>query len=136
VIARTPRPVRRVLAAVDGSAHAQRALEVVAGAPWADAIDVVEIVTVGNDEAAAEATLAAAARALPGLPVVTRRLPGSASTAQAILDAAGPEVDLIVVGTRGVGALERLLAGSTATAVAERAECCVLLAHVDHADQG
>ncbi len=131
VVARTAQPVRRVLAAVDGSVHALRALEVVAGAPWAGSIESLELVTVTDDEAEAESSLAAAAAAVPGLPISTRRLPSAESRAEAIFEAAGPETDLIVVGTRGVGVLTRLLAGSTATAVTERAACSVLLAHAD-----
>ncbi len=39
------------------------------------------------------------------------------------------DADLIVVGTRGLGTIDRLLLGSVSSAVAQRAPCSVLVAH-------
>ena len=124
--------VRRVLAAVDGSDHAQHAVEALTTMPWFDDVESVAVVMVSDDDAAATEVLERASGTLGGVSVRAQRLPSSESKAEAILAAADAEsVDLVVVGTRGVGPLKRLLAGSTATAVVERASCSVLMARFD-----
>ena len=132
LIARNDRPVRRVLAAIDGSDHAQYAVEKLAAMPWFANVESVAVVMVSDDDAGATEVLERASAVLGGVSVRTQRLPSAESKAEAILAAADVEsVDLVVVGTRGVGPLQRLLAGSTATAIVERAPCSVLMARVD-----
>lgn len=132
VIARGDGRVRRVLVAVDGSPHAQAAVEALAAMPWTGALDSVELVTVGDDHGKASAGLERARAALGAMAVETTALPGSESIARAIMArAATIDANLIVVGTRGIGPIKRMLAGSTATAIAEHAPCSVLMAHVD-----
>ena len=47
--------------------------------------------------------------------------------ASAILDAAGTDIDLLVLGSRAYGPLRRTLAGSVSAAVARHAPCAVLI---------
>ncbi|MGH2936895.1 MAG: universal stress protein [Solirubrobacterales bacterium] len=49
-------------------------------------------------------------------------------TAEALLDACAQDVDLLVVGSRGYGTVERVLLGSTSAAVIDEAPCPVLVA--------
>ena len=100
--------------------------------PWFDDVESVAVVMVSDDDAAVTEVLERASGVLGGVSVRTQRLSSAESKAEAILAAADVEsVDLVVVGTRGVGPLKRLLAGSTATAIVERAPCSVLMARVD-----
>ncbi|MGA3110198.1 MAG: universal stress protein [Candidatus Bathyarchaeia archaeon] len=56
------------------------------------------------------------------------RILQSASVVQALLDfASSKKVDLIVVGTRGLGTFKRLLIGSVSSAVVNHATCSVLV---------
>ncbi len=133
VIARGEQPVRRVLVAVDGSEHAHRAVETLAALPWVGSVEAVEVVMVSDDDAKAAAELERAPTVLDGVPVTTRRLQSGESIAGSILSAAATiDADLIVMGSRGVGPLKRLLSGSTSTAVAGRAPCSVLMVHAAH----
>lgn len=128
VIARAPRPVTRVLLGADGSVHSRRAVEVLAGLPW---IGGTEVAVVGVKDGAADLDEAAehACGVLEGraAAVSTRRTVGH--TPSAILDAAADlEADLIVLGTRGLLGVRRVLLGSTTSAVAQVAPCSVLAA--------
>ena len=141
----------KILLAVDGSTCSDVAVEEVARRPWPAGsevriVSVVEPPMSFTPEVWAvppgyfeEAALAAHARArvvldkaaatLEGragaaLKVTTVRLEGSAK--QAILDEAGrQDVDLIVVGSRGINALERFLLGSVSQALTLHAKCSV-----------
>jgi nucleotide-binding universal stress UspA family protein len=141
----------RVLLAVDGSAAADVAVDLVQATPWPDgsAIHVLEAVGTaamifgGPMPAAAyvdvelEAKLRDTARATldglrdrlerPGVTVSTAVVSGRAATA--IIDAAHSlEVDLVVVGSRGYGLIERMLLGSVSAEVVDHAPCPVLVA--------
>lgn len=137
VIARRGAPVRRVLACVDGSSHARRALGALADMPW---IADVEVVVLRVDEgwvdpsslADPEATLAEACAVLDaaGASTSTVLAPGRA-TATIVAAAGSHAVDLVVLGTRGLTGLRRLRLGSTAAAVARSVSCSTLLAFDD-----
>jgi nucleotide-binding universal stress UspA family protein len=58
--------------------------------------------------------------------VVEGRCLGGASIPQTIADYCAPEIDLVVVGSRGYGPLGRVLVGSVATGLLQRAGCPVL----------
>jgi len=63
-----------------------------------------------------------------GLKVTGEVLDYPNTTVEAILDyAAGAGVDLIVVGTRGLGGFKKLLMGSVSTAIVNHASCSVLV---------
>ena len=133
----------RVLVATDGSAHAWHAVRLAAAFPWPDG-SVVRLVTalavpasLGARTAAAAppadpAGLTEAAEALrrPGLTVETAVLEGAPAEAIAD-DVAAWGGDLVIVGSRGQGALRTLLLGSVAAAVVDRAPCPVLVARGD-----
>lgn len=132
LIARHAAPVRRVLAAVDGSVHARRAVAALAGMPWLDSVEEVSVLRVhaGDDDGDGDAETRAAADLLPIAGVESIVCHARGSVASTILDEArARSADLIVMGTRGVGMLKRAVVGSTASAVSRLAGCAVLLAH-------
>ena len=144
----------RLLLATDGSASAERALQLLIQEPW-PAPSVVRVVTVldevamsaGNpwpivapvapfdiDEVArvaATATLENAAERLrPFLAVETVILAGR--PAQVIADEARRwEADVIVMGSRGHGALSSMVLGSVSAEVIDLSDRPVLVAHSD-----
>ena len=74
--------------------------------------------------------LAEARRFLVGKGVAAEFELGLGDPAEAIVDLAEKhEADLIVVGTREAGFLERVLSGSVSQAVARKAHCDVLIVH-------
>jgi len=137
---RTGRQPLKVVVATDGSKGGRRAVTAAARMPWPDGselkvVSVVErnsVYRAPETEAAlrrrAQEVVAAGARRLrPAARVVsTAVLTGPA--AQAILDAARRwRADLIVVGCRGLRALERFALGSVSAGVARTAPCSVLV---------
>ncbi len=133
VLVRHSTTVRRVLVAVDGSAHARRAVEALAAMPWLDSVETVAVLGVlaGDDGEALDEEVRAAADLLPrdGIEALVCHARGSVPST--ILDEARDRsADLVVLGTRGIGPIRRILAGSTASAVARLAPCSVLLAHL------
>jgi nucleotide-binding universal stress UspA family protein len=63
-----------------------------------------------------------------GLKVTGKVLDYPSTTVEAILDyAAGTGVNLIVVGTRGLGGFTKLIMGSVSTAIVNHASCSVLV---------
>lgn len=149
----TPREIRMITAAIDGSDHARRALAWVAALPLAPAtrvrlLGVVEperypstapavvrdslraaLAAVESERRAAlKATLAAI------LPVVKDRVASAdvvvatGKPAEVIIrDAERDGTDLIVLGARGLGMVKRLLLGSVSEAVVRHAACPVLV---------
>jgi nucleotide-binding universal stress UspA family protein len=144
----------RILAGTDGSAHAAHALRHAAGLakafgaelrivhvvgmgllPLAPelAIDVERIVKARRAEGekllaeALEQARAAGATAQARL--VETGLPAEQVAAALVAEAASWPADLVVLGARGLGGLERLLLGSVADGVARRSSVPVLLVH-------
>lgn len=134
-------PTRRIVVGIDGSDHAHRALEWATdearrrGAPLTvvHGYTVLPIGTYPYSTMAIDPTLmphaagavikAALARIdTSGIDVTPVTSPGGA--AQAILEQAD-HAALVVVGSRGHGALKRLLLGSVATQVVHHASCSV-----------
>lgn len=77
-----------------------------------------------------EQELAAARAYLEGQGVTAEYQPAIGDVATAIVDSANEQgADLIIVGTRDGGMLERLLHHSVSTAVAHKAHCDVLIVH-------
>ena len=124
---RVPDLVRgSVVVAVDGSDHAARA------ARWATEQAHLEhrrlvVVAVGDDaEGATDDAVAAARREHPDLSVVGAAVPGDPRT---VLIDASAHAHLLVVGSRGRGAVRSLLLGSVSATVSAQATCPVVVCH-------
>lgn len=132
----------KILLAYDGSAGAQRALDVLLGlARPADHVTVVGVaegiplfahagaLPSPEQEAERDRQLTEAERALSPVGVSVALSAHAGDPATAILDTAEKEqVELIVIGTRGLGAAERWLIGSVSDKVLHHAHCSVLVA--------
>jgi nucleotide-binding universal stress UspA family protein len=145
---------KRVVAGVDGSAHADHALRhaVALAKVLGAALRIVHVVDMGWLPVAPELgldlaqiaaarradgeTLLAAAREVAraaGVAADARLLetatPTQQTAAALVAEAASWPADLVVLGARGRSAVERLLLGSVADGVARRATIPVLLVH-------
>jgi nucleotide-binding universal stress UspA family protein len=130
----------KIVLGYDGSEGAKRALERAAQLAGGDPIAVVSVVEVhatagrgpgGPDPAETEerrAALAEAAEALRGKGVEVREVEGHGDPAGVIAEEARETgADLIVVGTRGHGAVARAVLGSVSTRIVHEAPCDVLV---------
>ena len=125
----SPRDVRSVTVALDGSEQARRALAWIADLPLAARLRL-RLVGVAEPEprAALEKELEAAAQTVRGRVAVVETAILSGAPADRILqDADRYQSDLVVVGTRGAGAITRLLLGSVSESVLRHAKCPVLV---------
>lgn len=126
VTARTGRGVHRILVCSDGSAPASRAAEAVAQLPWVDRAEVSALV-VDDGHAAVDEAFDAVHAALDERTGAVREITKGGEPTRVVLDTvAATGADLVVLGTRGTGGLERLLLGSTAAAVVRHADASVL----------
>lgn len=139
----------RILLALDGSSGAESARALVRALPWpdpsqVDAIRVVgplwdlvpmppaeadvpleELLGIEADRAALTEDVAGIAR--PGVSVTTDVTIGRAATV-IVERAAANHADLVVMGSRGRGAIKSMLLGSVSAEVADHAPCPVLIA--------
>jgi len=145
----------KYLVAVDGSQHAQRALDLACELAKGREHDELIVLTAIEDYAAsdildedlvllagealskantelresAEAVMESAAQHCGKLGLNVRGLVVSGGTRDAIVETAKKEkADVIVVGSRGLGTLSRLLLGSVSDYVVKCAPCPVLVA--------
>jgi nucleotide-binding universal stress UspA family protein len=130
-IIRSATPVRRVLACVDGSAHAQAAVEAFTTFPWARGVEVFVVkanegrpTTTGVPEALA--TLESV-----GIHATVDSVEGS-PTDMILHQIEVREPQLVVLGTRGLTGWKRLRLGSTAGMVVRGVTCSVLVACADN----
>lgn len=138
----SPRP-RAIVVGVDGSPSSVAALQLAAGLmPLAG--DVIHAVTTWQyplvfgtytpvdwnyEELAEQALDLALNEAFPdGVPVELKRRVVHGSPAEVLISESA-HASMVVVGSRGHGGFTGLLLGSVSTAVAERAECPVLVSH-------
>ncbi len=130
----------KVVVGYDGSDHAKRALERAATLAGADG----QFIVVASAEPRVESPLTEGARLDPSEVEERRRAVADAQAfvgekgmdaqfveaygdpGSAIIDAA-EGADLVVVGSRGLSRIERLLLGSVSTKVVQRAPCDVLV---------
>ncbi len=126
----------RILYATDGSNGAQIAADLLASLPLAPDCQVMVLTVVPHhEEDHARAVLAAVCDTLRHSTSHLTPLTLRGDPAEAILEVAEEkQVDLIVVGTRGLSALERFFLGSVAERVARHAPCPVLLVRPGHRD--
>ena len=132
-IIRSATPVRRVIACIDGSAHALHALRAFTLLPLAVDTEVV-IVRVDDGRADTEAGIRRAVDTLEavGATAVVDTIEGKPTeTILDLIDAFNPQ--LVVLGTRGLTGWKRLRLGSTAGAVVRSAPCSILVACADDA---
>jgi nucleotide-binding universal stress UspA family protein len=149
VVRPTPKPLRTVAVAVDGSESAREAARFLSRFPLPSSVSVHLVgvvepppvprtapaaartmlqeavaVVVGERRRALDAALDAAAKSFEA-PV--RKLPlGSPAET---LERLSSDVDLIVLGARGLGVVKRLLLGSVSERVLRHAACPVLIVH-------
>ncbi len=137
VLARSGRPVRRILVCIDGSAHAWLAARTCAALPLAEGADVI-VLTVGTTgvpvphDVARTVELFEAAKAanVDVIEIMPDPLQLFFNVRDVVLDLAKDrEVDLIAMGTRGQSDWQSLRIGSTASAVTRYARASMLLAH-------
>lgn len=126
-VARGSSPVRRVLVAVDGSDHAQRAVVALVSMPWYSDLDSVTVVTISEGDDHGVDAFDRAVSALPDVAVETAALERGESVWETIVGAASRDgSDLVVAGTHGFRKMRGRVLGSTATALASHAPCAVL----------
>jgi nucleotide-binding universal stress UspA family protein len=136
---------KTILVGVDGSIHSLKAAQLAGEIARAMAVEVVWVVTCYMPISAylgepfletsivdrmneAERTLQLAIQELGTIPGEIKKETLEGSPADAILEVAGTrEIDLIVMGTRGLGSLSGLLLGSQSHKVIANAKCPVLV---------
>lgn len=127
LIARSARPVRRVLLGVDGSESSRRAIQAFAALPWARGAEALALgVYDGWAEPQEGLDDAKSALAAAGIGCRAEQVRGRAT--HTLLDRMRAEqVDLVVLGARGRSKLHRAMAGSTTSGVARAADTNVLV---------
>ena len=144
-------PFRRILVAVDGSRGGEEATRLAGEIARGRTTEVLLVhavplptVVVGVDQAISDETLGyfertaehaveGAEKILAELGIRSERVIRPGAAAHVILDVAEEQqVDLIVVGHRGLGAVQRFMMGSVSSQLAHHATCAVLLAPVPH----
>ncbi|HJS71676.1 MAG TPA: universal stress protein [Acidimicrobiia bacterium] len=131
LIARHEETVGKVLVAADGSTHARRAVETLAGMAWLSGVSV-RIAAVDDGKVDPEPALETAVEVLGGTGAEIDTVVLSGDPAHALVtevERTGP--DLVVMGARGEDGLRQLVLGSTASAVTGATDRSVLVAHAD-----
>jgi nucleotide-binding universal stress UspA family protein len=129
LIARHGHRTRSVAICVDASAHSRRALDTFLCLPWSTGVEA-RLLSVADGTTDVERALDEAQAAFAGrTPPVAIRLAGAAKR---VIPAyvRTHRVDLVVLGTRGLTGLERLVAGSTTSALVRDGTANLLVAHV------
>lgn len=118
---------RRVMLAFDGSATAQKSLEMLAASPLAQGLPV-HLVMAGADVEAAQMQMAAASSILTaaGFDVKTAIIAGEPET---VLHQYQQEhvIDLMIMGAYGHSRIRQFIVGSTTTAMICNAKCSLLI---------
>jgi nucleotide-binding universal stress UspA family protein len=130
-VVRSAAPVRRAVVCVDGSVHAQAAVEAFARLPWASDSEAT-VLGVDHGVTDLESGQTRARRALEAAGVAVQVATVRGRPAASILDRAHEtDAQLIVLGTRGLTGWKRLRLGSTAGTVVRAAGCSALVACAD-----
>ena len=127
LIARGGRPVRRILIGTDGSEHADAAIDAFLALPWAHQVEVTVVAVEDGTIDTEQVTLAVADRLPTGMQATRRSAAGSPHRIL-VDEASRSDIDLVVLGTRGLRGIRRMRLGSTASAVTRHARCSVLVA--------
>jgi nucleotide-binding universal stress UspA family protein len=135
LIAKNSDSVKKILVCTDGSPHAWAGVETLAAMPLVRgaAVTVLGVVEsageVAKRVAAAGDLLEAAGADVTEIVAEQDPMVMSISPRMAISDFLRDESpDLVVMGTRGMTGLKKVLVGSVASAITHHAECSVLLA--------
>jgi nucleotide-binding universal stress UspA family protein len=121
---------RRVLAAVDGSAESDIAMDLLRRLPLSTDIEITLLHVLGqSDESeSADEALFRASRALRGRRVARSIVERGDPTERIVLRALSGSADLVVLGSRGQRDAHGILRTSVADDVLHRAHCAVLIA--------
>lgn len=136
VIVRSGGPVRTVVACVDGSVHARKAVSALAALPLIDGAKVI-VLSVGPAGGELPEEVVEAAQSLRSAGADVEILDRSPDPLEPFYDvrnmildvAADSGADLLVFGTRGLSGWKSLGVGSIASALARHAPMSVLMAH-------
>ncbi len=136
-VIRSARPTRRLLVCVDGSAAAHEAAVMLSRLPWIGdcRVVVLGVVASGPDREPVERGITQAVEALELAGAACERQMRGAlrgtytfDVRSTILDLIEEEQpDLVVTGTRGLGGVQRLMLGSTASPIVHHAPCSTLV---------
>ncbi len=130
-VIRSATPVRRVLLAVDGSVHAQAAVDAFRCLPWVTQTQAL-VLGVSDGWSEPRAAVDAAVAGLEASGVQATGVVAQGRPTHEILDHLDElDAQLVVLGTRGLTGWDRLRLGSTASAVVRGARCSCLVACVD-----
>lgn len=128
VIVRHAAATRRAVVCVDGSAHADLAVAVLARLPWVSGVHVT-VLAVDDGRVDVPRATAAASEVLGAAGADVHVVVGTGRPTTAIDEhITRQRPDLVVLGTRGLTGLQHLRVGSTASAIARLAPCNVLVA--------
>lgn len=128
LLARRGRSVRTAIVCADGSDHASDAAATLAGLPWASDA-AVSVLAVEDGRTDTDAAIDTITRILDGhvSSTTTSVHRGRKPHREILAEARASDPDLIVLGTHGLTTIRRLTLGSTANAVAQLADCSVLV---------
>jgi nucleotide-binding universal stress UspA family protein len=126
-IVRSATTVRRVLACIDGSAHAQAAVQAFTTFPWARDVEVIVVKANEGRPTSAGIPEALASLESVGISATIDAVEGS-PTDMILHQIELREPQLVVLGTRGLTGWKRLRLGSTAGLVVRAARCSILVA--------
>lgn len=129
LLARHGYPTRSVAFCVDGGPHAHRALQAFWALPWARDV-AVNLVSVDDGRTDVERSLKVASASLPAgmRPARVARLSGP-SKRELVDFVRANQIDLVVMGTRGLTGLTRMRVGSTVSDLLKDGSANLLIAH-------
>lgn len=129
LLARHGFPTESVAVCLDGGPDARHALEALLSMPWAADV-TVQLASVADGTVDVESALAQAAEAFSGRARVAGATALSGPRKQAIVDfVRSRDVDLVVMGTRGLTGARRMRAASTVSATLKHTQANILVAH-------
>lgn len=142
LIARQPVPTERILVCIDGSAHADAAVDLLTRFPWIATTHITVVAVIESENQIRDRAQAAAQRLeVSGAKVDIRIVipdPELITTNPriSILDVSEQiQAQVIVMGTKGLTGLPRLKVGSVASAIAHRSKASVLLVRDQSEDE-
>lgn len=129
LLARHGFPTQSVAVCLDGGPHAQHALEAFLDMPWAAEVPA-HLVSVDDGHVDVDGALAQAAETCSGRAALAGATALSGPPKKAIVDfVRSRDVDLVVMGTRGLTGVRRMRTGSTVSATLKHSQANLLVAH-------